>query len=53
MSKNKGSNVINGEFKNYKKNLVARKKRIIRIMAVIGSILMLTSLIGSIIIYLL
>ena len=53
MSKNKDSNVINGEFKNYKKNSVARKKRIIRIMAIIGSILMLTSLIGSIIIYLL
>ena len=53
MSKNKDSNVINGEFKNYKKNSVARIKCIIRIMAVIGSILMLTSLIGSIIIYLL
>lgn len=48
----KNQNVIKNEFKNYKKTAGYRKKRMIRILAVIGSILMLSGLVGSIICYL-
>lgn len=44
--------VIKKNFKNYKKTPQARKKRLIRILAIIGSFLMLSSLIGSLLIYL-
>ncbi len=44
--------VVEKKFKNYKKTPQARKKRLIRILAIIGSVLMLSSLIGSLLYYL-
>ena len=46
------NNVIKHDFKNYKKSYSARRKARVRILAVIGSILMLSGIIGSIMCYL-
>lgn len=48
----KNNNVIKKEFKNYKKTHGYRRKRIIKILAIVGSFLMISGLIGSIICYL-
>lgn len=45
------NNVINHNFKNYKKSSLARRKRRIRIIAVLGAFLMISGIIGSIIYY--
>ncbi len=44
--------IIRKSFKNYKKTPQARRKRLIRILAIIGSLLMISGLIGSLIYYL-
>lgn len=44
-------NVINHEFKNYRKSSSARRKRRIRIIAILGAFLMISGIIGSIIYY--
>lgn len=48
----KEEKVIVKDFKNYKKTPQARRKRLIRILAIAGSLLMLSGLIGSLISYL-
>ncbi len=45
-------NVLTHNFKNYKKTSVAKRKKRARTMAIIGALLMLSSLIGSIVCYL-
>lgn len=52
MKENKDNNVIKNEFKNYKKTRAYRRKRVIRILAIVGSFLMVSGLIASIICYL-
>ncbi|MBQ3093032.1 MAG: hypothetical protein IJC57_02105 [Clostridia bacterium] len=44
--------IINHEFKSYKKSALAKRKRKIRILAIVGVLLILSSLIISIIYYL-
>lgn len=46
-----GKNVTHVDFKNHKKSHANRQKRVIRIMAIIGSLLMVSGIIGSIICY--
>ena len=46
------NNVIKHDFKNYKKSSTARRKRRLRFMALIGTILMISGIIGSIVFYL-
>lgn len=45
--------VINHEFKNYKKTEAAKRKRRTRILAILGCILMLSGVVGSLVSYLL
>ena len=44
--------IIKKSFKNYKKTPQARKKRPIQILAIMGSLLMLSSVVGSLMYYL-
>ena len=44
-------NVVNHEFKNYKKSSFARRRRRVRFVAILGAILMLIGIIGSIVYY--
>lgn len=46
------NNVIKHDFKNYKKTSTARRKRRLRFMALIGTVLMISGIIGSIVFYL-
>lgn len=48
----KEEKVVIKDFKNYKKTPQARRKRLIRILAVLGSLLMLSGLVGSLLSYL-
>ena len=46
------NNVIKHDFKNYKKSSTARSKRRLRFMALVGTVLMISGIIGSIVFYL-
>lgn len=46
------NNVINHEFKNYKKSTAAKRKRRTRFLAILGCILILSGLVGSLVCYL-
>ncbi len=45
------NNIIKYDFKNYKKSETAKRKKRARLLAILGCILILSSLVGSLIYY--